>query len=139
MSAFKKLFSDIVLAGGEISKINKNILKQMLKVYVKEATPHFLVSDSHFFVPAYFTAEAVAGYRAKYPNVTVESLEGKVILISKWTLELRKVDSDRVWTSYSGLEVRLIVNEFKPQLGESLQPTRYPVNLYRDDEFKTTI
>ena len=115
-SAFKKLFTDMV-SGGSVSPAMR---KQMLKVYVKESNPHFLVSDSHFFVPAYFTPEAVASFRAKFPNVSVDSLQGKVILISKWNLELRKVDSNAVWTSYSGLEVRLIVSEFKPQLSEKI-------------------
>ena len=35
--------------------------------------------------------------------------------------------------------MRLIVNSFKPQLQEELHPVRWPTNLYRDDEFKTTI
>ena len=39
----------------------------------------------------------------------------------------------------AGLEVRLVVHSFKPQLSEKLHPTRWPTNLYRDDEFKTTI
>jgi hypothetical protein len=38
-----------------------------------------------------------------------------------------------------GLEVRLIVHNFKPQLSEQLHPTRWPTNLYRDDEFKTCV
>ena len=36
-------------------------------------------------------------------------------------------------------ECRLIVHSFKPLLKEKLHPTRFPTNLYRDDEFKTTI
>jgi hypothetical protein len=44
-----------------------------------------------------------------------------------------------VFTSYAGLECRLIVHSFKPLLKEKLHPTRFPTNLYRDDEFKTTI
>merc|ERR1712183_56452 len=53
--------------------------------------------------------------------------------------ELRKVNSAEVFTSYAGCECRLIVHSFKPQLKENLHPTRHPSNLYRDDEFKTTI
>ena len=51
----------------------------------------------------------------------------------------RKVDSNQVWTSYAGLEVRLIVHEFKPEMSGSVSLPRHPSNLYRDDEFKTTI
>ena len=137
-SAFKELFTNMVNAGGNTKSIAKQ-MTQMLKVYVKESSPHFLVSDSHFFVPAYFSSEAVAAFRAKFPNVSVDSLQGKVIIISKWSLELRRVDSNQVWTSYAGLEVRLIVNEFKPEMSGALNLPRHPTNLYRDDEFKTTI
>jgi len=52
---------------------------------------------------------------------------------------MKKVNSAEVFTSYANLEVRLIVHSFKPQLQEKLNPTRYPINLYRDDEIKTTI
>ena len=68
-------------------------------------------------------------------------LDGKVIVITKWSLELRKVNSVECFSSYAGVECRLIVHSFKPQLQlkSSLHPTRYPTNLYRDDEFKTSI
>jgi hypothetical protein len=115
------------------------LLKKDLQVFVKEAKPYFLVSDSFFYVPAYFTPEALKEYQTKFPSVDVHDLESKVIVITKWSLELKKVDSTKVFTSYAGLEVRLIVHSFKPQLKEKLHPTRYPTNLYRDDEFKTTI
>lgn len=55
VSAFKTLFSDMVNVSGDTSKQNKELTKQMLKVFVKESTPFFLVSDSYFYVPAYFT------------------------------------------------------------------------------------
>lgn len=134
MSAFKQLFTRFIndgTAGG--------MDKQMLKVYVKEAAPHFLVSDGHFFVPAYFSAEAVAGFRAKYPNVNVDALQGKVVTIKKFGLQLRSVDSNAVWTSYANLECQLVVNEFSPDMGATAGNQKHPSNLYRDDEFKTTI
>jgi hypothetical protein len=137
-SAFKKLYTDLINGDGN-TKCIESQMKQMLKVHVKESSPHFLVSDSHFFVPAYFTANAVAEFRAKFPNVAVEQLAGKVCVLSKWSLEMRKVDSNQVWTSYAGLEVRLIVHQFKPEMSGSVSLPRHPSNLYRDDEFKTTI
>lgn len=139
MSAFKTLFTDMVNAGGDSSKMSKEHSKQMLKVFVKETAPYFLVSDSFFYVPAYFTKAAMDEFSKKFANVKVGDLAEKVILISNWSLELKRVDSNAVFTSYAGLEVRLIVHSFKPQLSESLHPTRWPTNLYRDDEFKTTI
>jgi len=138
-SAFKKLFTDMIHAGGDESKLSKDMKKQMLKVFVKETHPYFLISDSYFFVPAYFTPAALNEFRDKFSNVNILDLKEKVILITSWNLELKRVNSDDVFTSYGNLEVRLIINSFKPQLQDALHPTRYPTNLYRDDEFKTTI
>ncbi len=139
MSAFKTLFTDMVNANGDFAKINKDLTKQNLRLYVKETHPYFLVSDSFFFVPAYFTKAAMDKFEKKFNNITVAGLKEKVVLITNWSLELKKVDSAAVFTSYAGLEVRLIVNAFEPVLGETIVPTRTPTNLYRDDEFKTTI
>lgn len=139
VSAFKTLFTDAILAGGDPAKFDKNLQKQLLKVFVKETQPYFLVSDSFFYVPAYFTKAALDEFGKKFPSVKVQDLTEKVIMITNWSLELKRVDSNAVFTSYGGIEVRLIVNSFKPQLNETLHPTRWPTNLYRDDEFKTTI
>jgi len=138
-SAFKTLFTDMIKSGGDAKSLNQADLKRQLKLYVKEASPHFLVSDSQFFVPAYFTPEAAVNFNSKFASVSVDSLAGKVILVNKWDLELRRVDSNQVWTSYAGLEVRLIVKEFKPMMNDQGAVPRHPTNLYRDDEFKTTI
>jgi hypothetical protein len=124
--------------GGDFSKVSKD-LKRPLKCYVKESYPHFLVTDGFFFVAPYFTKEAVTEFHSKYSNVNIVDLHDKVIIINNWTLELRRVNSAEVFTSYSNLEVRLIVQSFKPNLQEKLNPTRYPTNLFRDDEFKTII
>lgn len=54
---------------------------------------------------------------------------------------MNKVNSANVFTSYGGLEVRLIVKSFKPVTQDMDLSTlsRHPVNLYRDDEMKTLI
>jgi len=137
-SAFKQLYSEIFNQGGDFSKVNKDY-KKPLKCYVKESFPHFLVTDGFFFVPAYFTKEALAEFKSKYSNVNVTDLHDKVIVLNTWTLEMKKVNSSEVFTSYANLEARLIVTSFKPLIGEKLNPTRYPTNLFRDDEMKTTI
>ena len=139
MSAFKTLYTQMIQAGGNCNALPASMLKKDLQVFVKESRPYFLVSDSFFYVPAYFTQAALSEYKSKFSSVDVMDLEAKVIVITKWSLELRKVNSAEVFTSYAGLECRLIVHSFKPQLKDNLHPTRYPTNLYRDDEFKTTI
>ena len=138
-SAFKTLYTQMIQNGGDYDALPKDLLRKDLQVFVKETRPYFLVSDSFFYVPAYFTQGAITEYKSKFPQVNVLDLEGKVIVITKWSLELRRVNSAECFTSYNGVECRLVVHSFKPQLKESLHPTRYPTNLYRDDEFKTTI
>ena len=124
--------------GGDFNKVTKD-LKRPIKCYVKEAYPYFLVTDGFFYVAAYFTKEAVADFHLKFPNVNIVDLADKVMVINNWSLEMRRVNSAEVFTSYANLEVRLIVHSFKPNLLERLNPTRFPTNLFRDAEFKTII
>jgi len=137
-SAFKALYSEMFNQGGDFSKVSKD-LRKPLKCLVKESFPHFLISDGYFFVPAYFTSESIKSFKHGFPNVNIVDLHDKVIVLSDWSLEIKKVNSSEVFTSYANLEVRLIVHAFKPNLQEKLNPTRYPINLFRDDEIKTTI
>lgn len=137
-SAFKQIFTEIFNNGGDFSKLSKDV-KKPIKCFVKESYPYFLVSDGYFFVPCYFTKEAVAEFRSKYSNVNITDMRDKVIILNEWSLEMKKVDSREVFTSYLNLEARLIVKSCKPVLQEKLNPTRYPVNLFREDEMKTTI
>ena len=138
-SAFKTLYTQMIQAGGNYNALPANLLKKDLQVFVKESRPYFLVSDSFFYVPAYFTQAALSEYNSKFSSTNILDLEGKVVVITKWSLELRKVNYAEVFTSYGGVECRLIVHSFKPQLKDGLAPSRQPSNLYRDDEFKTTI
>ena len=80
-SAFKELFTQMIEAGGHSTDLSKTVSGQQIKVQVKESTPHFLISDGHFFVPAYFTPQAVASFGARCPDVAVENLPGKIIQI----------------------------------------------------------
>lgn len=137
-SAFKQLFSELLNQGGDFSKVSKD-LKKPLKTYVKESYPYFLVTDGFFFVQAYFTKEAVAEFRSKFANVNITDLHDRVIVLNSWSLEMRRVNSAQNFTSYANLEIRLVVHSFKPNLNERLNPTRYPINLFRDDELKTQI
>jgi len=137
-SAFKTLFTELLNQGGDFSKVSKD-LKKPLKTYVKESYPFFLVTDGYFFVQAYFTKEAVAEFKSKFGNVNIVELHDKVIVLNNWSLEMRRVNSAEVFTSYGNLEIRLIVHSFKANLNEKLNPVRYPINLFRDDELKTQI
>jgi hypothetical protein len=85
-----------------------------------------LVSDGFFYVPAYFTSEAVKEFKQKYGNILITDLAEKVVVLNDWRLELRRVNSNEVWTSYADLEPRLVVTSFKPQIQEKLNPHRFP-------------
>jgi hypothetical protein len=143
-SAFKQLYSEMFKNGGDFNKLSNSIpkvTKQQIKCYVKESFPHFLVTDNYFYVACYFTKKAVDDFKSRYSNMNITDLKSKVILITEWTLEMNKVNSAEVFTSYGGLEVRLIVKQFKVSLEKSDQVrlTRHPVNMFRDDEMKTLI
>jgi uncharacterized protein (UPF0216 family) len=141
-SAFKQLFSDVIKNGGEISKqFADKYPRKQIKCYVKESFPHFLVTDGFFYVPCYFTKKAIDEFKTKHPSIKVTDLKRHVIVITQWDLEINRVDSSDVFTSYGGIEVRLIVKGFKHHMHErdNINLTRYPLNLYRDDEIKTLI
>ena len=104
VSAFKQLYSDMFRNGGRGS-----IPKKTIKCYVKESFPHFLVTDGYFYVACYFTKRAVDEFHSKFSNLNITDLRSRVIVINDWTLEMNKVNSANVFTSYGGLEVRLIV------------------------------
>lgn len=136
VSAFKHLISDMFRNDGK-----STISIKTIKCYVHESFPHFLVCDGYFYIPCYFTKRAVDEFHQKFGNLNITDLTSKVINITDWTLEMNRVNSANVFTSYGGLEVRLIAQSFKPVTQESQIPSlqRHPVNLYRDDEMKTLI
>lgn len=136
-SAFKDLFTSI-LKGGSFANIEKSIPKKQIRCFIKESFPHFLVTDDFFYIPCYFTKKAVDEFKNQFSNVNITDLKSKTLVLKDWTMEVAKVDSASVFTSYAGIEIKLIVKSFKVEKGEA-SLTRYPLNLYRDDEIKTLI
>lgn len=137
VSAFQQLFSDMIRSGGDFSKVSNN--KKPIKCYVKESFPHFLVTDNYFYVAAYFTKKAIDDFKSKHSNVNITDLKSRVVTISDWSLEMNRVNSSDVFTSYGGIEVRLIVRSFSVQAKSDISLTRHPVNIFRDDSIKTLI
>jgi hypothetical protein len=133
-SAFKSLYSDMIRSGG-----SANVPKKTIKCYVKESFPHFLVTDGFFYVACYFTKKAVDEFHSKFNNVNISDLRSRVLIISDWSLEMAKVNSSNVFTSYGGCEVKLIVRSFKVTTDKDTPLTRHPVNLFRDEEIKTLV
>ena len=144
-SAFKQLYLDIFRKGGDFSKLSESIPKKKITCYVKESHPHFLIADDFFYIPAYFTQKALDDFRSKNSNVKITDLQFRVVELSNWTLEMHKVNSADVFTSYGGLELRMVVKEFNINSKHGSNRVkhedlaRYPVNIYRDDEIKSAI
>jgi len=143
-SAFKTLYSAMINSGGDLNKVQSEFKDatgkvKKIKCFVKESFPYFLVTDNHFYVPCYFTKKAVDTFKSQNAGVNITDLKSKVVEIGDWHLEMAKVDSSTCFTSYAGIEIRLIVGSFKLVQGtkEKVLLSRYPVNLYRDDEMKT--
>lgn len=76
---------------------------------MKESKKFFLVTDDFFYIPAYFTQKAYNDFKSKFPNVNLTDLETKVLLITEWSLELSRVNSAEIFTSYGGVEIKLII------------------------------
>jgi len=133
----------MINSGGNLASVQNSFKDssgkiKKIKCFVKEAFPFFLVTDNHFYVPCYFTKGAVDDFKSKHSGVNITDLKSKVVEIEKWTLEMRSVDSSTVFTSYAGIEIQLVVQSFKLVQGNNkVLLSRYPVNLYRDDEMKT--
>jgi hypothetical protein len=132
MSAFKKLYTDIITSGFNTSKVATG---KDLTVYVKESFPHFLVTDNYYFVKLYFTKKAVDDFKSKYPNMNIVDLKSKTIKITNWSIEMAKSTQ---FTSYAGVEIKLIASAFQV-VSKDLQLDRYPHNIYRDQGVKTMI
>ena len=141
VSSFKYLYSLVFKNGGDLSKIPEKVKKTAMKCFVKESSPYFLVTDDFFYVPCYFTKKAIDQFKSQNSNVNVTDLRSRVILINDWSLELARVKSEDVFTSYAGVELKLIVNSFKVNDSGSgnIALNRHPINIYRDNEMKTLI
>jgi len=62
-----------------------------------------------------------------------------VIIITKWHVELAVTNSAEEFTSYAGIEMRMIVQDLKVKVNDESKLSKYPANLYRDDEAKMII
>jgi len=104
---------------------------------VREISPQLLLTDGQFNVAGYITREAFAQYSKNPSNdVKVTELRDYMITLDSWTLELAHVTADESFSSYAGLEMRLIINKFSKfsQSRVNLPDQRHPQNLYRDDQ-----
>lgn len=113
-SCFKTLAFELLSKNGDFSKLNEKIRNSKLKCWVKQTYPRFLISDGSFFMSAFFTKEAFERcHQSKEQNIDITHLQDGLILINKWSLELSLVNSAEEFTSYGGIQIKMIIYDFK--------------------------
>ena len=75
-------------------------LKGAFTVKVFNDSPALLFSDGSFFIGAYLTQDAFDKYRAKYKTNHISKSEGSYFRVEDWHMEVVKVNSEDVYTSY---------------------------------------
>ena len=72
-----------------------------------------MLTDGQYTISGYITKEAFAQYsKNEANNVKVSELRDFMVTLDSWTLELVQVSSEESFTSYAGVEMRLIINKF---------------------------
>ena len=84
-----------------------------MRCSVKETQPHFLLTDGSFFISAFFTADSYKQFRANNSNVRVIDLKDVMVLIKKWSVELSYSKDENNFTSYAGVEMRMVIHEME--------------------------
>ena len=95
-------------------------LRKNMRLIIIEMIPTVLVSDGHNFIEAIITKEAINDLRKYHSHVKFSNLRDKIIQVNKWSLQVDCVDSRQVFNSYQNLTIRLVIEQFKPQMHESL-------------------
>lgn len=136
-SALKSLFGKYLEAGGDMMKVPEKF-QLPLSLIVKETFPTFLVSDGYFYGGLYFSEEAVQEHRNNTKTHKIIDLQDFIVVLNRWSIEMAPVDSTKVFTSYAGVEVRLIAHSFKLKSDTKVDLDRkYPQNIFRDDHIRT--
>ena len=102
---------------------------------MKETYPNFLVTDGSYFISAYFTPESYKKFRKENASLRVTDLQDIMVQINQWTIEL--VGNASTFTSYGGLEMKMIIHQMDLKKDFRVELKKYPTNLYRDDKMKT--
>jgi hypothetical protein len=137
-SAFKTLLVRFLEANADMLKLPSKY-HCPIKCSVKESSPNFLLTDGVFFISGYFTPEALQKHEAT-GGIPVANLQGFLIDLNKWSLELIVDQNNKTFTSYAGLELRLIIHDFKVVSStKMLLENKNPINLFRDDQSRAYI
>ena len=153
LSAFQILLANILEANGDMEKIPKKF-RGALRCSVKETSPNFLLTDGSFFLSAYFTQDSYKQFRKENSSLRVTDLKDIMVQINKWSIELvmnqnagnstglKQLDRSngpQVFTSYAGLEMKMIIHQMDIKRDFKVELKKYPTNLFRDDKMKSHI
>ena len=62
-----------------------------------------------------------------------------MVQINKWTIELVGSVHTKSFTSYAGVEMKMIIHQMDIKKDYKVELKKYPTNLYRDDMMKGAI
>ena len=111
-SAFKMLLINFLAANGDPLKLDKKFTKT-IRVGVKEVEPQFVLTDGQFNVSGYISREAYEDYNKNTANkVPIMELRDYMLNLERWTIDLVQTTSTESFTSYAGIEMRLIITKF---------------------------
>ena len=111
-SAFKLLLINFLGCNADAMKIDKKF-KKTIRVCVKDILPQFVLTDGYFNLSGYITKEAYDEYNKNPKNkMKITDLRDYMLNLERWTIDLVQVDSKDSFTSYAGLEMRLIIHQF---------------------------
>lgn len=110
-SAFKIILTQYLRANGDMLKMPK-AFRSSIVCLVKETTTFFMVTDGVFYTQCHFTPEALQEYKTRN-HIPLHLLQGYLIEISRWSLELCRTDSKLEFCSYANLALKMIVHKFK--------------------------
>ena len=103
------------------------------------SNPQFILTDTTHFIGAYLPKAAFDRYRKSKSKQLISKSKDCDFLITDWYLELVKVDSQGVYTSYADREVRLIINDLKLSPSKEVVVEEYVENIHRDNDVKLQV
>ncbi len=134
---FKKAVLSFLEHDGVWSKVPASLKKPFSCVCFLD-NPQLILNDESHFIGAYLTKQAFDSYRrSKAPKLS--EAHSEKFKISDWMLELVKVDSETIYTSYADREVRLIVKNIKADPDSKISPNSFIDNLHRDNDVKLQV
>jgi len=134
---FKKAAVSLLENDNDWSKVPAS-LKGPISVQAYVDNPQFIVNDETHFIGGYLTKPAFDAYRKAF-KVKLSDSKGEYFIIENWHLELVKVDSEDVFTSYADREVRLVIEKLKHDPSSNLTANTFVDNLHRDNDLKLQV